>query len=123
MVRTIVVRVDVRAALGQKVGHFPVHGVDHVLGEETASHARLVRDEHDRQTGPVEHADRVNRPRKELDPFGTIEVTHFLDDGAVAVQEDGALEVSGLGARGSIDHSIRRVAASTSAAAIPRMHV
>src|SRR5215831_9071466 len=130
MVGTIVVRVDARAALVQKIRHALMHGVDDRLGEETAGDARLVRYEHNREASPIEHANRIDRPRKQLDPLGTIEVAHLLDDGAVAVQEDGAFKCrrlgtrdSGLAGRGLIAHSIRRVAASTSAAAIPRMHM
>ncbi len=100
-----------------------MHRVDDRLGEEPAGHTRLVRDQYNGKAGSVEHADRVDRPRKQLDAFRSIEVADLLDDGAVAVEENGAFEASGFGALGSIGHSIPRVAARTSAALIPRIHM
>ena len=54
-------------------------------------------------------ADRVDRPRKELDAFGAIEIADFFDDGAVAVEEDRALECL----RHSVRSRICRAVAST----------
>ncbi len=87
--------------------------VDDGRGEESARDARLIADQHDRQAGAVQHANRVDRVRKKLDAFRPIEIADFLDDRAVAVEEDRALE--------RLRHSIFRVAASASAAGTPSM--
>ena len=115
MMRTIVIRVDARAAGGQHLGHPAVHILDDGRGEKPAGNARLVAYEHDGETRAVEDANRVDGPREKLDALGTIEVPDFFDDGAVAVEKDGALE--------RVRHSIFRVAASASAAGMPIMHV
>ena len=106
MVRTIVIRVDVGATLGEHRRHVPVHVVHDRFGEEPARDARLIGDHHDGQARAIERADGVDRPRVELDALGAIEVSHFFDDRAVAIQKRRA-------SRLVVGHSIRRVASST----------
>ena len=113
MVRTIVIRVDARAAGLEQAGDLPVHLVDDRLGEEPARDARLVGDHDDAQAGAVERADRVDAPGIELDTLGPIEVADLLDERAVAIEKDG-----GRSSRGS---SGLRDAATRPRPSTPRM--
>jgi hypothetical protein len=88
--------------------------VDDGFGEETPRQTGLIAHHHDGKAGPIQRADGGNRPRKERDAFGAIEVPDFFDERAVAVEEDRTLE--------RLRHDICRAAASTSAAPTPRMH-
>ena len=119
MVRTIVIRVDVGAALGQHLRHVPVHLVDDRLGEEAARDARLIRDHHDGEAGAIERADGVDRPRIELDALGAIEIPDFFDDRAVAIEKHRAPVPMTVCRRSQHPPASRRARA---AAAMPCMH-
>ena len=65
VVRTIVIRVDARAARVEQRRDMAMHLLDHRLGEHAARHAGLVGDDDDRKAGLIERANGVDRPRKE----------------------------------------------------------
>ena len=109
MMRTIVIPVDRRAARLEHPRDPLVDERHGFFGEKSARHTGLIRDHHDPHVGAIQSADGVNGPGKKRDALGTIEVSHFLDDGAVAIQEHAAFE----GAR----HSVFRA----SSAEIPSM--
>jgi hypothetical protein len=99
MVRTIVIRVEVRASGSQQIGNMAMHCVDDRFGKKSARDARLIRDDHDADVGLVQGADRADGPWIQLHALRSIEVSDLLDERAIAIQED-----SGLGltrARGS----------------------
>ncbi len=90
VVRTIVIRIDVRPAGLEQVGDMAVHAFDDRFAEEPARDARLVRDHHDAQPGSVERAHRVDAPRIQGDALDAIEIADLFDERAVAVDEHGA---------------------------------
>ena len=112
MMRTIVIRVDVRAARGEQRGDVAVDLVDDRFGEEAARHARLVRHHDDAE--PARFSARMASMVHgiERDALQAIEIADLLDDRAVAIEEHGAREVA---------HSTRRVASSTAPTVTPVM--
>jgi hypothetical protein len=87
MVGTMVVRVYARASFRQPIGDEPVGFVDERLRQQTTCDARLVRDDHDREAGAIEQPDRIRRERKEHETIEAIEVSGFLDQCPVAIEE------------------------------------
>src|SRR5262249_52594092 len=118
MVRTIVIRVDTRAAGGQQPGHPSMDVLDDRLGKKAPREARLIAHHHDGEAGAIERLDRGNGPREQRHAIGAVEIADFFDDGAIAVEEDRALE--SLRHEAALTSS--RVATSTSCARTPRMH-
>ena len=110
MVRTIVIRVDARATGLEQLRDMAMHVGDDRFGEKPARHARLVRDEDDAKTGPVQHADRIDRPRIQLDAFLPIQIADFFDQRAVPIEKHRRC------------HSVRRASARTAATPTPRIH-
>ena len=88
MVRTIVIRVEVRAARREQIGDSAVHPIHHRFREESAGDPRLVRDHDDGDAGVVERANRVGGKRIENDAVGTIEIADLFDQRAVPIEKD-----------------------------------
>jgi len=107
--RTIVIRVDARAAGREQAIERAVRLVHERFDEKRSRDARLIRDHHDRQAGAVERADGVDAPRIEGEPLDSREVRDVLDDRAVAIEKHRGL------------HSILRAASTTAAGRTPRM--
>ncbi len=116
VMRTIVIRVDPRAAGGKQLRHVAMDFVHHGFGEESARHARLVGHEDDAEAGAIEAADGVDRPRIQLDPLHAIEVADLLDQRAVAVEKHRAF------GEFAHHHKTRLALSRTAAGVTPRMH-
>ena len=87
--------------------------LDEPFGEIAAGHTCLVCRHHDAETGPIEEADGVDRPRIHRDAADALEITDVFDERAIPIQKHGA-----RGCR----HAIRLAALRTASTRIPRMH-
>src|SRR5262249_12645518 len=110
---TVVVCVDPGSARLEQAGDALVDVGHRRFGEESASNARLIRDDDDAISGRVERANRVNAPRIEGRPVHAIEISDLFDQRSVPVEKDG----------GSWRvHHVARAASKTRPAGTPRMH-
>src|SRR4051794_16737226 len=114
MVRTIVIRVQVRTALGEQRRHLSMNVVEDRLREEPARDARLIGDQDDAEARTVQCANRIDRPWIESEALDAIQISDFLDDRAVAIEEHGA--------RLRKSHISRLTASAVAATEIPRIH-
>ena len=112
MVRTIVIRVDARAAASQQRRQMPVHLVDDRFGEEPARDAGLVRHHDDGKAGAIEQRGPHRSTRDRTRRVDAIEVADFLDEGAVAIEEHRPACQSGSSLPRPSQHP-RRVAPAT----------
>src|SRR5262245_691092 len=87
VVRAIVERIDLRPARGQPFGNVAMGLSDECLLENPAGTARLIGHNHDRQDGSIQQSDGIDAVRKEHEALETIEVTCFLNEGAVTVEK------------------------------------
>src|ERR1035437_5727420 len=68
------------------------------LGDQAPADAALIGDDEDAEPGFFEAADRLGHTGKDLDPCGVAAVVGVLHEGAIAIEEDGAAQVSWHGA-------------------------
>ena len=87
MMRTIVIRVDVRASSLQHRLDAAVHLFDDGFGEQPARDARLVGYQDESQPGVIQGADRVDRPRIERQALDAIEKAPLFDEGTVPIDK------------------------------------
>src|SRR5207249_3921331 len=80
MVRTIVIRIDARASWCEERVEVAVDVLDEPFGEIAAGHTCLVCRHHDAETGPIEEADGVDRPRIHRDAADALEIPDVFDE-------------------------------------------
>ena len=93
MMRAEVIPVHTRTSLREPGVDGRVHHVQERLVDNASANATLVGDDHGNVACAVEQADRVAGVGIHLQQREPIEISPLLDDGAVAVQEDGGPEV------------------------------
>ena len=96
MMRTIVMRVNRRAADGEQLRDAPVNLLDGGFREVSASDTGLIGDNDDPQTRSVERPDGVYRPGKERHALGPIEIADLLDNGPISIEKDGSTHLLDL---------------------------
>jgi hypothetical protein len=87
MVRAVIEAVEAGAAEPKPALDRGVRLRDERFGEEPAGDAGLVRDDDDRQAGPIEEPDRVDSKGKKLQALYRIELAGLLDERAVAIEK------------------------------------
>ncbi len=87
--RAIVDRVDLRTCLRKLLRHQFVHRVHERFRKVTAADAGLIGDDDDRKARVVEPVNGSRDKGKQTKTADVIQVAHFLDDCAVAIEENG----------------------------------
>ncbi len=82
--------VDPRAARGQFRNHFLVDLVHQRFRKNISRDSRLIGDHDDGNLRLIQLADGLGSEWKNLQAVDVIDVTHFLANGAVAIQKHGA---------------------------------
>ena len=97
--------------------------LDKLLIEEAAGNSRLVRRHDDDETPAIEQPDGVDAVRKESDAIEPIEIAHFLNQRAVAIQKHTTLHVrtSSRGLASTDGASRRDTAPATVSTVMPVM--
>ena len=93
MMRTEVEAIDSGAARGECLRQRSMGRLDKLLIEEAAGNSRLVRRHDDDETPAIEQPDGIDAVRKESDAIEPIEIAHFLNQRAVAIQKHTTLHV------------------------------
>ncbi len=91
MMRAVVERVDARAAVREHPRDSIVRSTNERFVEQPSGHAGLIRRDDNCKPRTIQQPDGVHAVRKEPDPLELIQVSRFLDERAVAIQEHGAL--------------------------------
>ena len=97
--------------------------LDKLLIEEAAGNPCLVRRHDDDETPAIEEPDGIDAVRKESDAIEPIEIAHFLNQRAVAIQKDATLHVrtSSRGLSSVAGASRRDTAPTTVSTVMPLM--
>jgi hypothetical protein len=89
MVRTEVGAIQGDALSGQEIDQPLGYGLVVLHSIEATGDPGLVRDHHQSESGVTEEGEGLQSPRQQGDALRVRKVSHFFDDGAVPIQEDG----------------------------------
>ena len=94
VMRTVIQRVEIRAAELQPAPHLVVADVNEGRIDQALGDAGLIGDHDQHIAGPLEQPQGVRRPREELEILEPVQVPDVNVQGAVAINKDGAFQIS-----------------------------
>jgi hypothetical protein len=90
MMRAVVEGVDARASILEALIDVAVRLANEVFRVQTAGDTGLIGYDHYKKSGAVERAHRVDGVGKENEFVETIDEVAFFEEGAIAIEKDGA---------------------------------